>query len=170
MARSLRILTPRLTGTRTTLLVKASLLLYYPLVIKLAYSYTISLAVNTIVSIPGITVSQITSVVRIVTGSERLLRYTKRTAASVFGWPRRSFLAIQVILKDRWRLLYMLSTLIQILQRLQNTTSLRIPLLILATRIDYQRLKRQPQKPTLLGQRKRPILLYSVSFLPKSYI
>jgi len=48
---------PRLTGTRTTLLAKASLLLYYPLVIKLPYSYTVFLAVNTIVSIPGITVS-----------------------------------------------------------------------------------------------------------------
>jgi len=57
MARSLRILMPRLTNTRTTLLVKASLLLYCPLVIKLAYDYTMSLAVNTIVSIPGITVS-----------------------------------------------------------------------------------------------------------------
>jgi hypothetical protein len=57
MARSLRILMPRLTGIKTTLLVKASLLLYYPLVIKLPYGYTISLAVNTIVSIPGITVS-----------------------------------------------------------------------------------------------------------------
>ena len=76
---------PRLTNTRTTLLVKASLLLYCPLVIKLAYSYTISLAVNTIVSIPRITASWTTSVVRIVTGSERPLRYTKRTMASVLG-------------------------------------------------------------------------------------
>jgi hypothetical protein len=48
---------PRLTGTRTTLLAKASLLLYCPLVIKLPYSYTISLAINTIVSILGITAS-----------------------------------------------------------------------------------------------------------------
>jgi len=32
--------------------------------------------------------------VKIATGSERLLRYTKRTAAGVFGWPKRSFLAI----------------------------------------------------------------------------
>jgi hypothetical protein len=48
---------PRLTGTRTTLLAKASLLLYYPLVIKLPYSHTISLATNTIVSIPRITIS-----------------------------------------------------------------------------------------------------------------
>ena len=74
---------PRLTDTRTTLLVKASLLLYYPLVIKLAYGYTISLAVNTIVSIPGITASWTTSAVRTVTGSERPLRYTKRTAAGI---------------------------------------------------------------------------------------
>ena len=160
---------PRLTNTRTTLLAKASLLLYCPLAIKLAYGYTMSLAINTIVSIPGITASQITSAVRTVTSSKRPLRYTKRTAASVLGWPRRSSLVIQVILKDRWRVLRVLSTLIQILQRLQNTTLLRIPLLILATRINYQRLKRQPQKPTLLGQLERPILLYSVSFLPKSY-
>ena len=74
---------PRLTNTRTTLLVKASLLLYYPLVIKLAYGYTISLAINTIVSIPGITISWTTSAVRTVTSSKRLLRYTKRTAASI---------------------------------------------------------------------------------------
>jgi hypothetical protein len=94
MARSLRILIPRLTNTRTTLLVKASLLLYCPLVIKLAYSHTISLAINTIVSIPGITASWITSAVRIVTGSGRLLRYTKRTAASILRWPGRSSLAI----------------------------------------------------------------------------
>ena len=161
---------PRLTNTRTTLLAKASLLLYCPLVIKLPYGYIISLAVNTIISIPGITAGQITSAVKIATSSERPLRYTKRTAAGVFGWPRRSFLAMQVILKDRWRLLRVPSTLIQILQRLQNTTLLRITLLILATRINYQRLKRQPQKPTLLGQLKRPILLYSVSFLLKSYI
>ena len=161
---------PRLTGTRTTLLAKASLLLYCPLAIKLPYGHTVPLAANTIVYTPGITASQTTSVVRIATGSKRPLRYTKRTAAGVFGWPRRSFLAIQVILKDGWRLLGMLSTLIQILQRLQNTTLSRIPLLILAIRIDYQRLKRQPQQPTLLGQLKRLILLYSVSFLPRSYI
>ena len=161
---------PRLINTRTISLAKASLLLYYPQAIKPLYSYTIFLAINTIVSTPGITVSQITSVVRIATGSERLLRYTKRTAAGVLGWPRRSSLVIQVMLKDRWRVLRVLSTLIQILQRLQNTTLSRIPLLILATRINYQRLKRQPQKPTLLGQLKRPILLYSVSFLPGSYI
>jgi hypothetical protein len=73
---------PRLTNTRTTLLVKASLLLYCPLVIKLAYGYTISLVINTIVSIPRITASWITSV-RTVTSSKRPLRYTKRTAASV---------------------------------------------------------------------------------------
>jgi hypothetical protein len=48
---------PHLTDTRTTLLAKASLLLYYPLIIKLAYGHTISLAVNTIVSTPGITAS-----------------------------------------------------------------------------------------------------------------
>ena len=161
---------PRLINTRTTPLVKASLLLYCPLAIKLPYGHTIPLAVNTIVSIPRITVSQTTSVVKIATSSKRLLRYTKRTAAGIFRQPRRSFLAIQVILKARQQLLYILSTLIQILQRLQNTTLSRIPLLILATRIDYQRLKRQPQKPTLLGQLRRPILLYSVSFLPKSYI
>ena len=161
---------PRLINTRTTPLVKASLLLYCLQAIKPLYGRTVFLAVNTIVSIPGITVGQTTSAVRIVTSSERLLRYTKRTTASVFRWPRRSFLAIQVILKARQQLLYVLSTLIQILQRLQNTTLSRIPLLILATRINYQRLKRQLQKPTLLGQLRRPILLYSVSFLPRSYI
>ena len=85
---------PRLTNTRTTLLAKASLLLYYPLVTKLAYSYTISLAVNTIVSTPRITASWITSVVRIVTGSKRLLRYTKRTTAGILRWPGRSSLVI----------------------------------------------------------------------------
>ena len=161
---------PHLINTRTTPLVKAFLLLYYPQVMKPLYSRAVSLAVNTIVSIPGITAGQTTSVVRIATSSKRPLRYTKRTAAGIFGWPRRSFLAIQVILKARQQLLRVLSTLIQILQRLQNTTSSQIPLLILATRINYQRLKRQPQKPTLLGQLKRPILLYSVSFLPGSYI
>ena len=161
---------PRLIDIRTMPLAKASLLLYCPLAIKLPYGYTISLAANTIVCTPGITASQMTSVVRIATSSKRPLRYTKRTVAGVFGWPGRSFLAIQVILKDRQRLLYILSTLIWILQRLQNMTLLRIPLLILATRINYQRPKRQPQKPTLLGQLKRPILLHSVSFLPESYI
>ena len=85
---------PRLTDTRTMLLVKASLLLYCLLVTKLAYGYTVSLAVNTIVSTPGITASWMTSVVRTATGSERPLRYTKRTAAGIFRWPRRSFLAI----------------------------------------------------------------------------
>ena len=161
---------PRLTNTRTTLLVKASLLLYCPLATKLAYGHTVSLAVNTIVSTPGITASWTTSAVRTATGSERPLRYTKRTAAGVLGWPGRSSLVIQVMLKDRWRVLRVPSTLTQILQRLQITTLSRIPLYILATRINYQRLKRQPQKPTLLGQLRRPILLYSVSFLPKSYI
>ena len=57
MARSLRILMLRLTGTRTTLLAKASLLLYYPLATKLPYGHTVSLAVNTIVCTPGITAS-----------------------------------------------------------------------------------------------------------------
>jgi len=33
-------------------------------------------------------------VVKIATGSKRLLRYTKKTAAGVFRWPKRSFLAI----------------------------------------------------------------------------
>ena len=50
--------------------------------------------------------------VKIVTNSERLLKYIKRTMASVFRWLRRSFLAIEVILKDEWRLLYILSTVI----------------------------------------------------------
>ena len=57
MVRFLRILMPRLTGTRTILLVKASLLLYCLLAMKLPYSHTVSLAINTIVSIPGIIVS-----------------------------------------------------------------------------------------------------------------
>jgi hypothetical protein len=47
----------RLTSIKTTLLAKASLLLYCPLAMKLPYSYTVSLAVNTIVSTPGITAS-----------------------------------------------------------------------------------------------------------------
>ena len=85
---------PRLTNTRTTLLVKAFLLLYCLLAIKLAYGYTISLAINTIVSIPGITASWITSAVRTATSSERPLRYTKRTAASILGWPGGSSLVI----------------------------------------------------------------------------
>ena len=169
MVRPLKILIPHLINIRTIPLVKASLLLHCPQAIKPLYSRTISLAVNTIVSIPRITISQTTSVVKIVTGSKRPLRYTKRTVAGVFRWHKRSFLAIQVILKDGQQLLYMPSTLIQILQRLQNTTLSRIPLLIWATRINYQRLKRQLQKPTLLGQLKRPILLYSISFLPRSY-
>jgi len=57
IVRPLRILTPRLINTRTTPLAKASLLLYCPQVIKPLYGRTVSLAVNTIVSIPGITVS-----------------------------------------------------------------------------------------------------------------
>ena len=103
---------PYLTSTRTILLVKASLLLYYPLVTKLLYSHTVSLAVNTIVNTPGITTSWMISAVKTATDSKRLLTYTKRTAAGVFGWPRRSSLAIKVILKDGWRLLYMLNTVI----------------------------------------------------------
>ena len=161
---------PRLIDTRTTPLVKASLLLYYPQVIKPLYGRTVLLAVNTIVSILGITAGQTTSAVRIVTSSERPLRYTKRTTAGVFRQPKRSFLAIQIILKSKQQLLRMLSTLVQILQRLQNTTLSRILLLILATRIDYQRLKRQLRKPTFLEQLKRSILLHSISFLPGSYI
>ncbi len=35
-----------------------------------------------------------TSVVKIVTSSKRPLRYIKKTIASVFRWPKRSFLAI----------------------------------------------------------------------------
>ena len=170
MVRPLKILTPHLINIRTTPLVKAFLLLYCPQVIKPLYNCTISLAINTIVSIFRTTASQTTSTVRIATGSKRPLRYTKRTAASIFGQPRRSFLAIQVILKDRQQLLRVLSTPTQILQRLQIITLSQIPLLILVTRINYQRLKRQLQKPMLLGQLKRPILLYSISFLPGSYI
>jgi hypothetical protein len=57
MVRSLRILILRLTDPITTLLVKDFLLLYYFLITKLAYSYTISLAVNTIVNTPRITIN-----------------------------------------------------------------------------------------------------------------
>ena len=160
---------PCLTDIRTMLLAKAFLLLYCPLTTKLAYSHTVSLAVNTIISTPRITTSWMTSTVKTVTSNERPLRHTKRTVTSVLGWPKRSSLVIQVMSKDGWQVLYMSSTLIQILQRLQNTTLLQIPLLILATRIDYQRPKRQLQKPMLLRQLKRPILLHSVNFLPKSY-
>ena len=50
MARSLRIPMPHLTGTRTTLLVKASLLLYCSLVTKLPYSHVTDL-INRIVQV-----------------------------------------------------------------------------------------------------------------------
>ena len=48
---------PHLINTRTTSLVKASLLLRYFWVIKPLYNYTIFLAVNTIINIPKTTIS-----------------------------------------------------------------------------------------------------------------
>jgi len=57
MVRPLIILILHLINIKTTPSAKAFLLLYYPQAIKPLYSCTVSLAVNTIINIPGIIAS-----------------------------------------------------------------------------------------------------------------